>query len=698
MAKFTKKKTKSGLLVLLIVLANSVPVLLTFADTLVVRLDVDGGQVLDPLSCLWEPSVSLMGRGYPRSVISHASMSVIDDFTGDISMSGGRFIVELHPWVFESPDGAIDNYLPYLEIILANRGNPLVRIVGTPPYLLDPQIIEDHPQTYMGYPAQDMEGWRELVYNILKYLVIEGETVSDPHLFAGDSTPVPTLGLGDDMLFGFWHGVGGPDYFEWRGTREELFTQWDYTVQAANQLEADYPGTDIQLGGMAWHATPELNHFWDGGLVEQWLAYSADHGLEVDFIDFTYSDMFPFGLYLPLPAFPSRDFVGNTREYLTENGFDPSTPIFNTYWMAPQNVKGEVSGRGYPLRGAELHSHMMATLVPQRILDMELAGLAGHVREGIQDWNPTEIPYPFLKDIMEDGEPTSGMGIYTIGQESEDWLGLRKPEFNAWKMIDMLKETRVYAKSSLSYNNDLAVCVVATKDLQTGDMAILMWHFVNPFQDGNFYPDYSELLESLDPVSAQLTVSGLSPDTLYKITTYVVAESIGNSFTNRFEIEEEYLAGATIEEINNSPKNNLGIIDQGFFQGETLERTFVLEPYSVMLVLLENQMSDIIDHEILYPHHSKGPIGSYQNSPNPFKRTTDITFLVAGSENNYNLSLYDSQGRLVRELLNRDLVPGTYSIVWDGKDSQDRPCASGTYFYLIKTGAHQVSEMMTLIK
>lgn len=60
-------------------------------------------------------------------------------------------------------------------------------------------------------------------------------------------------------------------------------------------------------------------------------------------------------------------------------------------------------------------------------------------------------------------------------------------------------------------------------------------------------------------------------------------------------------------------------------------------------------------------------------NPNPFKEGTDIKL---NSVQPQQLKIYDLKGRLIRDF---GLVKG--ELFWDGKDSQQRDCAAGTYLF-----------------
>jgi hypothetical protein len=104
-----------------------------------------------------------------------------------------------------------------------------------------------------------------------------------------------------------------------------------------------------------------------------------------------------------------------------------------------------------------------------------------------------------------------------------------------------------------------------------------------------------------------------------------------------------------------------------------------------------------------------------QNYPNPFSTKTTIKYVIRETENrkqkiesrnqkseNRNqkseikyqepctlnlvtLRIYSITGQLVRTLMNSNpLLPGEYSIVWDGRDENKKEVSSGIYFYKLQ--------------
>ena len=81
-----------------------------------------------------------------------------------------------------------------------------------------------------------------------------------------------------------------------------------------------------------------------------------------------------------------------------------------------------------------------------------------------------------------------------------------------------------------------------------------------------------------------------------------------------------------------------------------------------------------------------------QNYPNPFNPSTKISFSlpVSGS---VNLSVYDINGRLVEETLNKNLSAGYHNFEWNAVNYP-----SGIYFYKLTSGNFTEVKKMILIK
>jgi len=104
----------------------------------------------------------------------------------------------------------------------------------------------------------------------------------------------------------------------------------------------------------------------------------------------------------------------------------------------------------------------------------------------------------------------------------------------------------------------------------------------------------------------------------------------------------------------------------------------------------------------------------FQNYPNPFNAVTNIQYTVGSGQSRLihtTLKIYNILGKEVRELVNTRQSPGSYTIIWDGKDNEGKEVASGIYFYQLtvrqahrpeqsrgKAGNYKENRKLVLIK
>ena len=61
------------------------------------------------------------------------------------------------------------------------------------------------------------------------------------------------------------------------------------------------------------------------------------------------------------------------------------------------------------------------------------------------------------------------------------------------------------------------------------------------------------------------------------------------------------------------------------------------------------------------------------------------------------IRIYDISGKLVKELLNKNLLPGSYHLAWNAMDSNNREVSSGIYYLKIIYGDnHQIMQMILI--
>ncbi|MBT3168226.1 MAG: T9SS type A sorting domain-containing protein, partial [Candidatus Cloacimonetes bacterium] len=86
------------------------------------------------------------------------------------------------------------------------------------------------------------------------------------------------------------------------------------------------------------------------------------------------------------------------------------------------------------------------------------------------------------------------------------------------------------------------------------------------------------------------------------------------------------------------------------------------------------------------------------NHPNPFNLTTTISYSLSENFQNPQIEIYNVKGQMVRNF-QLEGIAGKSSLVWDGRDVNNKLVGSGVYFYrLINEGKTVQSRKMLLIK
>ncbi len=87
------------------------------------------------------------------------------------------------------------------------------------------------------------------------------------------------------------------------------------------------------------------------------------------------------------------------------------------------------------------------------------------------------------------------------------------------------------------------------------------------------------------------------------------------------------------------------------------------------------------------------------NYPNPFNDYTYIHFTVPPDFTNklVNLNIYDLEGNLIKQLINKNLPASNYSYKWDGTNLLGNKVNSGVYVYRLIIGEMQETGKMILI-
>ncbi|MBU1014582.1 MAG: T9SS type A sorting domain-containing protein [Bacteroidetes bacterium] len=86
-----------------------------------------------------------------------------------------------------------------------------------------------------------------------------------------------------------------------------------------------------------------------------------------------------------------------------------------------------------------------------------------------------------------------------------------------------------------------------------------------------------------------------------------------------------------------------------------------------------------------------------QNTPNPFKSTTTISFSLENNEY-ANLAIYSMSGQLIKTLVSEVKQAGNHTVVWEADDNKGILVPPGMYIYILKTKEIQYSNKIILLK
>ena len=88
---------------------------------------------------------------------------------------------------------------------------------------------------------------------------------------------------------------------------------------------------------------------------------------------------------------------------------------------------------------------------------------------------------------------------------------------------------------------------------------------------------------------------------------------------------------------------------------------------------------------------------SIKNYPNPFNPSTTIMYNLS-EEAEVKIEIFNSRGQLVKTLVNDFKDAGSYHLIWNGQDQNNRTVASGVYYSRIETNGKSLTHKMLLLK
>lgn len=86
-----------------------------------------------------------------------------------------------------------------------------------------------------------------------------------------------------------------------------------------------------------------------------------------------------------------------------------------------------------------------------------------------------------------------------------------------------------------------------------------------------------------------------------------------------------------------------------------------------------------------------------QNYPNPFNPVTTIRYTLP-QRSHVTIDVYNLLGQRVQTLVDREVAAGSYTVGWDGTNSDGKQVATGVYLYRFQAENHVETKKMVLIE
>jgi|GEM_PF-480996 len=86
-----------------------------------------------------------------------------------------------------------------------------------------------------------------------------------------------------------------------------------------------------------------------------------------------------------------------------------------------------------------------------------------------------------------------------------------------------------------------------------------------------------------------------------------------------------------------------------------------------------------------------------QNYPNPFNPTTTIKYQIP-KEGRVEIKIYNILGQEVKNLVNKEQIPGYYTVQWDGTNDNNLIISTGVYIFRMVSGDYVQSKKMIILK
>ncbi len=182
-------------------------------------------------------------------------------------------------------------------------------------------------------------------------------------------------------------------------------------------------------------------------------------------------------------------------------------------------------------------------------------------------------------------------------------------------------------------------------------------------------------------------VAGLNYDYMYQQTPDNYVDYIGsNGGTILFRSQEDYGRVICYGGTSNSYRSIYSTFNLGALRNGTYTKLQLVQRYMNYLLPIgvsEKTEEKIFSRVLLYP--------------NPSSNYIKCNFSL-NAKKQVQIKVYDTAGRIVRTIIDKELDNGDYEFIWDGNDETHKRVSNGTYIFVIESPHGIITKTISLIR
>lgn len=304
-------------------------------------------------------------------------------------------------------------------------------------------------------------------------------------------------------------------------------------------------------------------------------------------------------------------------------------------------------------------------------------------------WDEIQIPYNnndnvFLNNIAID----SLNNLYCIGnyfEEGQNPYDMRVIYFefidNEWSNLTQINDERSWGEADIALSN-------------SNNQNIVWEQYINdsiPPDNGTLYSYYDgENWESPELLAENADEQSICVD-INNQTHIIDNEEYVNGYRLiHYQFINNEWVGEIIEECDYGNYGNKVFSGEHFLYMTSILVENLSPDYNSSIVLRKYEITTGVENSPI-------AIDLYNIYPNPSKANTTISYLLKETEH-ISIKIYDLQGRLINNLLEKKQAPGRYQIKWNGTDKNKKEVKSGLYLIRLQAGRQFMTRSVEIIK